>query len=201
MRTSILQVVTTDMAAVVTDLDEDAVAGMTAAAERLTLLSWPSRVAKSQRYHPLVREFLEARLRAAYRACWNGRVASSGRARRGARLAGRRIPLSRGRRIRLRGNDDRRSHPRDHGCRPTCRSDRGDRPGARVVAPARPRPRRLADQAPAPRLRLSHRTLGPSSKPSNRTRRTTSLLNLITLYMQSGLGDARAATSLCRVDE
>jgi hypothetical protein len=26
-------------------------------------------------------------------------------------------------------------------------------------------------------------------------------LNLITLYMQSGLGDARAATSLCRVDE
>src|SRR6478609_1804465 len=66
MRTSILHVVTTDMAAVVTDLDEDAVAGMTAAAERLTLLSRPSRVAKgSQRYHPLVREFLEARLRAA----------------------------------------------------------------------------------------------------------------------------------------
>jgi DNA-binding SARP family transcriptional activator len=66
MRTSILHAVTPDMAAVVTDLDEDAVAGMTAAAERLTLLSRPSRVAKgSQRYHPLVREFLEARLRLA----------------------------------------------------------------------------------------------------------------------------------------
>src|SRR6478736_6775267 len=66
MRTSILHVVTTDMASVVTDLDEDAVGGMMAAAERLTLLSRPSRVAKgSQRYHPLVRQFLEARLRAA----------------------------------------------------------------------------------------------------------------------------------------
>src|SRR5207342_452134 len=65
MRTSILQVVTTDMAAVVTGLDEDAVGSMTAAAERLTLLSRPSRVAKGpQRYHPLVRQFLEARLRA-----------------------------------------------------------------------------------------------------------------------------------------
>ncbi len=64
MRTSILQVVTTDLACVVTDLDVGDVAGMTAAAERLTLLSRPSRSAKGpQRYHPLVREFLEARLR------------------------------------------------------------------------------------------------------------------------------------------
>ncbi|MFL5719595.1 MAG: hypothetical protein ACJ778_03850, partial [Chloroflexota bacterium] len=66
MRTSILQVVTADMAGVVADLDADAVLAMTSAAERLTLLSRPSRFTKgSQRYHPLVREFLEARLRAA----------------------------------------------------------------------------------------------------------------------------------------
>src|SRR3954451_24045489 len=65
MRTSILQVVTPDMACVVADLDQDGVAAMTSAAERLTLLSRPSRAAKgSQRYHPLVRGFLEARLRA-----------------------------------------------------------------------------------------------------------------------------------------
>ncbi|MFL5710615.1 MAG: hypothetical protein ACJ77W_01880, partial [Chloroflexota bacterium] len=66
MRTSILQVVTADMAGVVADLDPDAVLGMTSAAERLTLLSRRSRFTNgSQRYHPLVREFLEARLRAA----------------------------------------------------------------------------------------------------------------------------------------
>src|SRR3954447_64967 len=65
MRTSILQAVTPDMACVVADLEEDAVLAMTSAAERLTLLSRPSRLTKgSQRYHPLVREFLEARLRA-----------------------------------------------------------------------------------------------------------------------------------------
>ena len=63
MRTSILQVVTADLAGVVTELDSVEVAGMTAAAERLTLLGRPSRSGKgSQRYHPLVREFLEARL-------------------------------------------------------------------------------------------------------------------------------------------
>src|SRR4051794_12887799 len=65
MRTSILQVVTPDMACVVADLEEDVVVAMTSAAERLTLLSRPSRLTKgSQRYHPLVRGFLEARLRA-----------------------------------------------------------------------------------------------------------------------------------------
>src|SRR3954470_17341926 len=65
MRTSILQIVTPDMACVVADLEEDVVLAMTSAAERLTLLSRPSRLTKgSQRYHPLVRQFLEARLRA-----------------------------------------------------------------------------------------------------------------------------------------
>jgi DNA-binding SARP family transcriptional activator/tetratricopeptide (TPR) repeat protein len=64
MRTSILQVVSADLAAVVTDLDETEVSRLTAAAERLTLLSRPSRTSRGpQRYHPLVREFLEARLR------------------------------------------------------------------------------------------------------------------------------------------
>ena len=64
MRTSILQIVTADLAAVVTDLDPDDVARLTGAAERLTLLTRPSRTSRGQqRYHPLVREFLEARLR------------------------------------------------------------------------------------------------------------------------------------------
>src|SRR3954470_22562646 len=63
MRTSILQIVTPDMAAVVAGLDAQRVAELTAAAERLTLLSRPSRSARGpQRYHPLVRQFLEARL-------------------------------------------------------------------------------------------------------------------------------------------
>jgi len=63
MRTAILQVMTADLAGVVTELDSVDVTGMTAAAERLTLLSRQSRSGKgSQRYHPLVREFLEARL-------------------------------------------------------------------------------------------------------------------------------------------
>ena len=65
MCTSILQVVTPDLAAVATELEPVDVARLTAAAERLTLLSRPSRAARSQqRFHPLVREFLEARLRA-----------------------------------------------------------------------------------------------------------------------------------------
>ncbi len=64
MCTSILQVVTADLAAVVTDVDTAEVARLTAAAERLTLLTRPSRSSRGQqRFHPLVREFLEARLR------------------------------------------------------------------------------------------------------------------------------------------
>jgi hypothetical protein len=64
MRTSILQVVPADLAAAVTGLDAGEVARLSAAAERLTLLTRPSRASRDlQRYHPLVREFLEARLR------------------------------------------------------------------------------------------------------------------------------------------
>lgn len=64
MRTSILQVVTPDLAGVVAELDEVDVGRLTAAAERLTLLSRPPRSSRGpRRYHPLVREFLEARLR------------------------------------------------------------------------------------------------------------------------------------------
>jgi DNA-binding SARP family transcriptional activator len=64
MRTSILQIVSADLAAVVTGLDAAEVGRLSAAAERLTLLTRPSRTARlAQRYHPLVREFLEARLR------------------------------------------------------------------------------------------------------------------------------------------
>jgi DNA-binding SARP family transcriptional activator len=65
MRTSILQVVIADLAEVVTGVDAGEVTRLTGAAERLTLLTRPSRTARvAQRYHPLVREFLEARLRA-----------------------------------------------------------------------------------------------------------------------------------------
>jgi len=67
MRTSVLQVVSADLAAVVTELDESEMTRLGTAAERMTLLSRPSRTSGArrgaQRYHPLVREFLEARLR------------------------------------------------------------------------------------------------------------------------------------------
>ncbi|MDO8484936.1 MAG: hypothetical protein Q7S35_08315, partial [Candidatus Limnocylindrales bacterium] len=64
MRTSILQTVTAGLAAVVAEIDPSETARLTLAAERLTLLTRPSRNSVApQRYHPLVREFLEARLR------------------------------------------------------------------------------------------------------------------------------------------
>jgi LuxR family maltose regulon positive regulatory protein len=64
MRTSILQTVRPDLAGVVGDIDVTETARLTSLAERLTLLTRPSRTsAATQRYHPLVREFLEARLR------------------------------------------------------------------------------------------------------------------------------------------
>ncbi len=65
MRTSVLQVITPDLAAVAADVAASEVTRLTAAAERLTLLSRAPRSSRGpQRYHPLVREFLEARLRA-----------------------------------------------------------------------------------------------------------------------------------------
>jgi ATP/maltotriose-dependent transcriptional regulator MalT/DNA-binding SARP family transcriptional activator len=64
METSILQVVTPELAAVVSGRDATDVARLTTAAERLTLLSRLSGAPRThQRYHPLVRGFLEARLR------------------------------------------------------------------------------------------------------------------------------------------
>jgi DNA-binding SARP family transcriptional activator len=63
MRTSILQVVTPDLAAVVSGFDSAEVTRLTSVAERMTLLSRTSRGSRGQRFHPLVREFLEARLR------------------------------------------------------------------------------------------------------------------------------------------
>jgi DNA-binding SARP family transcriptional activator len=73
MRTSILQVVSSDLAAVVTGLDPADAARFTTAAERLTLLTRPSRTANGPtRYHPLVREFLEARLRSTVGAAATG---------------------------------------------------------------------------------------------------------------------------------
>ncbi|MGH2475146.1 MAG: hypothetical protein ACRDIL_07760, partial [Candidatus Limnocylindrales bacterium] len=64
METSILQVVTPELAEVVSGREASDVARLTAAAERLTLLSRLSGGPRThQRYHPLVREFLEARFR------------------------------------------------------------------------------------------------------------------------------------------
>ena len=64
MRTSILQVVSADLAGVVSGLGNAEVARLGMAAERLTLLTRPGRSPRGpQRYHPLVREFLESRLR------------------------------------------------------------------------------------------------------------------------------------------
>jgi ATP-dependent transcriptional regulator len=63
MHTSILQVVSPDLARVVSGRDATDVARLTAAAERLTLLGRQAGGPRGQlRYHPLVREFLEARL-------------------------------------------------------------------------------------------------------------------------------------------
>ena len=64
MDTSILQVVTPELAEIVSGRDAAAVSQLTAAAERLTLLSRLSGGPRThQRYHPLVREFLEGRFR------------------------------------------------------------------------------------------------------------------------------------------
>ncbi len=63
MRTSVLQVVTPRFSEVATELDRQTVAELTAAAERLTLLSRSGVDGQTYpRFHPLVREFLEARL-------------------------------------------------------------------------------------------------------------------------------------------
>jgi ATP/maltotriose-dependent transcriptional regulator MalT/DNA-binding SARP family transcriptional activator len=63
MQTSILQVVTQELAVVVTGMDAEDVVRLTVAAERLTLLGRRAGGPRTQlRYHPLVREFLESRL-------------------------------------------------------------------------------------------------------------------------------------------
>ena len=63
MQTSILQAVTPDLAAVVCALDDADISRLMATAERLTLLGRRAGGPRTQlRYHPLVREFLEARL-------------------------------------------------------------------------------------------------------------------------------------------
>ena len=64
MCTSLLQDVTPELAAVAAGIDSADVARLSTAAERMTLLSRASRGSRGQRFHPLVREFLEARLRA-----------------------------------------------------------------------------------------------------------------------------------------
>jgi ATP/maltotriose-dependent transcriptional regulator MalT/DNA-binding SARP family transcriptional activator len=63
MQTSVLQVVTPEFAGVVTSGSVTDTARLTSVAERLTLLSRRARGPRNElRYHPLVREFLQARL-------------------------------------------------------------------------------------------------------------------------------------------
>ena len=65
METSILQVVTPELAQIATGLDDAAIGDQITNAERMTLLTRRSDSPRThQRYHPLVREFLEARFRA-----------------------------------------------------------------------------------------------------------------------------------------
>jgi DNA-binding SARP family transcriptional activator len=65
METSILQVVTPELARIATGLGDAAVEAFATAAERMTLLTRRTDSPRThQRYHPLVREFLEARFRA-----------------------------------------------------------------------------------------------------------------------------------------
>ena len=132
MRTSILQVVTPRAGRGRRRARRGRVAAMTTAAERLTLLSRPPRVieAAPQRYHPLVREFLEARLRADDRRRGRGRAPPTRGATRPRRPTGASPPTTTARpATSCRGRlDDRRRDPRDHGRRPARRRDRGDRP-------------------------------------------------------------------------
>ena len=63
MRTSVLQVVTPELAQVATGLEAVEVQSLMLESERLGLLGRrPNRRSTAQRYHPLVREFLEERL-------------------------------------------------------------------------------------------------------------------------------------------
>ena len=64
MRTSILQVITAQGAAVLAELTSPESASLLELSERLGLISRRSSASGAYRYHPLVREFLEARLKA-----------------------------------------------------------------------------------------------------------------------------------------
>ena len=191
MRTSILQVVTPELAAVVAGLDAAETARLTAAAERLTLLTRPSRASRGrQRYHPLVREFLEARLRSTIGPEAVARAPpTSRRGGRRQRLAGRRIPLPRGRRPGRGRDDDRRGDPRNHGQRPARDSGRRNRAHS-------PRDLQLPVLALLlSRIQLQQRNYEPAMALSRAILATVepgtqesdyALLNLPTLHLQAG---------------
>ena len=121
MRTSILQIVSADLAEVATGLDADEVARLSGAAERLTLLTRPSRTSRARAALPPSRPRIPRGAAASDDRPADavaGTPSSSRRCRRSQRLARRRLPLPPGRRPVLRRHDHRRSDPRDHGQRP-----------------------------------------------------------------------------------
>ena len=184
-----------ELAAVVTGLDAARSPRLTAAAERLTLLSRPSRTSRGpQRYHPLVREFLEARLRVHGRRRGGRRAPPTrGRGRRGERLARRRLPLPRGRRpCRCRNDDRQRRSPRSWAAastpRPSKRST-GSRASRDCPSSALSRPEcRCSNATIEPQSRCRDAILEavePGSQESD-----YALLNLMTAVPPSRIGPA-----------
>ena len=142
MRTSILQIVTPDLAEVASGMDASETARLTAAAERVTLLSRRAKGHRRElRYHPLVREFLEARLTRDYGIeAVRTLHRTVGDPRRGTRLADRGPPLLGGGRPASSARDHRRRGPEHHRPRRLPRRGAVRRPGGRG-GPARELPR------------------------------------------------------------
>jgi hypothetical protein len=192
MRTSILQVVTPDLAGVASGYDASDVSRLTSVAERMTLLSRPGRGSRGQRFHPLVREFLEARLRSTMSdadvAGLHLRVADC---RQRARLADGRLSLPGSRRARLgRERRSRQPFPRSSAAAAR-RRGRSDRPNSDQCSSALDWPCRLAGaDATASRrdaIALTHSVLeqaDPGTPESD-----LALLNLASLYIYKGVTD------------
>ena len=187
MRTSILQIVSADLAGVATGLDADEVARLSGAAERLTLLTRPSRTSRLAPALPPSRPRIPGGASASHDLgrCSRRTPPSSRRCGRRKRLASRRLPLPPGRRPVRRRHDHRRSDPRDHGQRPTPDRQRRDRPRATGGPAPSPEPRHITDpdaaSANTSRHWPTHRRSWRASILARRLA-TTRFMNLTTLH-------------------